>query len=140
MRRDGWLILLAGACLLLSGCLGQPQTVVANGVTVLVAGHRDGASSMRIVGTLRVINDCLGLELATNRWIPVFPEGSEVADDGRSVTLSNGSQLRVGDKIEAGGDFYEPDDPMENAPAVPERCGEISAALLDDPRVLETGN
>jgi hypothetical protein len=139
VRRDGWLILLAGACLLLSGCLGRPHTVEAHGVTVLVAGHRNGASSMRIVGTLRVINDCLGLDLATNRWIPVFPEGSEVAEDGLSVTLSNGSELSVGDKIEAGGDFYDPDDPMENAPAVPERCGEISAALLDEPQILETG-
>lgn len=128
---------IAGASLLLSGCADQAQPVEASGVTVLIAGSRSGGSDQRIVGTLREIDGCLGLELEKNRWIAVFPEGSEAAEDGLAVTLSNGSELRVGDMIEASGDFYEHDDPPENAPTVPERCGQLSAALLTDPHVLE---
>jgi hypothetical protein len=139
MRSSGWLIPLAAASLLLSGCGENAKAVETNGVTVLVAGNQSGGSDVRIVGTIREINGCLGLELGENRWIAVFPEGSEVAEDGRSVTLSSGSELKVGDKIEAGGEFYA-NRPPENAPAVPERCGEISAALLNDPHVLEAGN
>lgn len=128
---------VAVAPLLLAGCGDQGQAVEVNGVTFLIAGNRSGASDQRIVGTLRELDGCLGLELGENRWIAVFPEGSEPAEDGLSVTLSNGDELRVGDRIEAGGDFYESDDPMENAPAVPDQCGDLSAALLSEPHVVE---
>jgi hypothetical protein len=139
MRSGGWLITLAATCLLLSGCGEKAKAVETNGATVLVAGNQSGGSDVRIVGTIREINGCLGLELGENRWIAVFPAGSEVAEDGLSVTLSNGSELKVGDKVEASGEFYRRR-PPENAPAVPERCGEFSAALLNEPHVLEAGN
>lgn len=138
MSGGGWLIPTAVASLLLTGCGEQPRAVEADGVTVLVAGSRSGGSDQRIVGTLREINGCLGLELnEQNRWIAVFPEGSEAAGDGLSVTLSNGSEMRIGDFIEAGGDTYDRGHPLENAPDIPAECGDVSAALLTDPHVLE---
>jgi hypothetical protein len=118
----------------------EGRAVEAGSVTVLVAGRRSGGSDQRIVGTIREINGCLGLELnRRSRWIAVFPEGSEVAGDGRSVTLTNGHELRVADFIEAAGDFYERGDAPVNAPDVPAKCGDLSAALLSDPRVIEQG-
>ena len=125
--------------LLLTGCGEQPQALDrVDGVTVLVAGNRSGGSDQRIAGTLRNINGCLGLELnEQNKWIAVFPNGSEVADDGLSVTLPNGSAVSAGDFIEAGGDTFDRGHPPENAPDIPAKCGNVSAALLTDPHVSE---
>lgn len=136
-RSMGWVVPVLLASVLLTGCGDDSRAVEANGVTVLVAGDVDGASTQRLAGTLRVIDGCLGLQLAQNQWIAVFPAGTEVADDGQSVTLSDGSELRVGDEIEASGDTYDHDDPVGGAPEVPEQCGKVSAALLNEPRVIK---
>lgn len=131
--------------LTLAGCGEEPRVVETADLTVLLAGDQSGSSDVRMVGVLTDVNGCLGLVIPDsspeNRWVAVFPAGSDVADDGRSVTLSNGSRLRLGDFIESGGEDYGTGrgPGPENTPVVPEQCGKVPAALLTDPRVTESG-
>ena len=129
--------------LALAACGEEARIVETADLTVLVAGDQSGGSDVRLAGVLTDVNGCLGLVLPNstpeNRWVAVFPAGAEVADDGTSVTLSDGSVLRLGDFIESAGELYgagvRPG--PEDTPDVPEQCGQVAAALLTDPRITE---
>lgn len=122
------------AAALSASCGTGPQVLeLPQGLKVLVSGSQDGSGEARLSGELTDIGGCVGFVVGDERWVAVFPEGTQVTSGGR-IDLGGDGVVGLGDKVSSAGSTYGGGRPVpEGAPAIPQDCSADRAALMSAP-------
>lgn len=105
------------------------EVVEAGGAKVLIAGSQSGGSDALGGGTLEVVGGCLGADGS----VYVFPEGTEVVDEGPlTIDIPGAGEVSLGEDFEVGGgwevehssDDMEPGAIEVGGVTVPAECAE----------------
>lgn len=100
-----------------------------DGVKVLIAGEGEGAGmDASVTGALIRVGGCLGIRVERSEYPVVWPAGTTVGSDGRTVLLGDG-QFVLGDTVTGSGGFLTGALPVF-APAVPTECAPADGEIV----------
>ncbi|WP_454778459.1 hypothetical protein [Georgenia muralis] len=110
-----------------------PSVVRAAGTTALISAEVDSVMDALLSGVVvRTNSGCLALEDPAGELPVLWPHGTTVSADGRSVEVPGFGRVTVGDMVWSGGGFTTGE---QIAPPLPEECtppaGASLAALQD---------
>ena len=132
---------IGGVCAvvtLLCACGGSAAVQVQQhgDTTALVSGDDGEGSDAEVRGRVQVgAGGCLGLasDSASEAVAVIWPQGSELADDGQSIEIPDVGQVRVGQYVSgSGGEISNPSG--DRFAAVPPECLD-QELLLDATRI-----
>lgn len=108
----------------------RPSHVEAGDVDVIIAGKKwwgSQGTKVASIGTLALIDDCLGIRQGDRAFVAVWPEGTQVSGSDEQIILQVDEQeLHIGDVISFG--------PSSAPSSLPAGCNPSGAKRLHDVR------
>lgn len=118
------LLVIAVACVLgltVSACSAKGAVVRRGDVVVLVGAEGDGdnIAGIRFGGQVSLVGACVGIDQVTVIW----PHGTEILDeDPVRIEVPGLGQVKVGDRVDGGGDILADDHRPTGIDEIPSDC------------------